>query len=454
MTDNGDPILRALRSLVEEKNLSEDEIHLLVRQGLLAGLEKHFGGEVDAEVLIDEHGIDMVVLKEVVEEVEDPLREVSLEEAQWEDPSFEVGDLMEIPVEFEEFGRYAVRAVKQRITQGLIEGEREQLQEQFADRIGDLIHGEVQRVERGKVIVLPDEAPQTEAFIPRREQNEREKFRQGEPIRAALVKIEETSRGPRLILSRANEAFVARLFELEVPEIYEGTVSIKEVAREAGGRTKLAVSSHDESVDPVGACVGMRGARVQAVVSELGGERIDIIPWSPDPEVFTERALAPADVRKVIADPERQTITVIVDEDQLSLAIGSKGQNVRLASDLVGWQIDLYSAEEWLEKQDELEELEMEEEYEVSDFPLSELPDIPPSTLAALEAVGIQSFFDVLDMGTEDFLDVPGIDQKQAQQLNDLIDDLTIVEEEELEGELEDELEQIEASSPPSSPGS
>lgn len=445
MTDDGDKILRALRGLVQEKNLSEEEVHKLVRHGLQAGLNKEFGGEVDAEIIIDEEGVDMVVLKEVVEDVEDPLREVSLQEAQWEDETFEVGDLMEIPVEFEEFGRYAVRAVKQRITQGLIEGERQQLQEQFADRIGELIHGEVQRVERGKVVVLPDEAPQTEAFIPRREQNDREKFRQGEPIRATLVKIEETSRGPRLILSRANADFVARLFELEVPEIYEGSVTIKAVAREAGGRTKLAVASHDESVDPVGACVGMRGARVQAVVSELGGERIDIIPWNPDPEIFTERALAPADVRKVIADPERHTITVIVNEDQLSQAIGSKGQNVRLASDLVGWQIDLYSAEEWLEKQEEGEALEMDEEYEVSDFPLSELPDIPPATLAALEAVGVQTFFDVLDMGTEDFLDVPGIDQEQAQQLNNLIDDLTIVEDEEIEDLEEEEIETLSA---------
>ncbi len=237
-------------------------------------------------------------------------------------------------------------------------------------------------------------------------------------------------RGPKLILSRGDPAFVANLFALEVPEIYQGIVEIREIVREAGGRTKVAVSSRDESVDPVGACVGLKGSRVQAVVSELSGERIDIVPWHPDPEIFARRALAPAKVAKVISDPERHVITAIVDEDQLSIAIGRNGQNVRLASQLIGWQIDLYSSRDWMEREAESVLFGgTSDEYEFADFPLSELEGISPASLAALEAVGVGTFFDVLDMDQEDFLQVPGIDADEAERLERLIDELTVVDE-------------------------
>ena len=261
------------------------------------------------------------------------------------------------------------------------------------------------------------------------EQNPRERFRQGEPIRAVLKLLEETPRGPRLILSRADPQFVASLFALEVPEIYQNIVDIKEIVREAGGRTKVAVASRDESVDPVGACVGLKGSRVQAVVSELSGERIDIVPWHPDPEIFARRALAPARVAKVISDQERHVITAIVDEDQLSLAIGRNGQNVRLASQLIGWQIDLYSSRDWMERGGESGLFGSDDEYEMSDFPLSELEGIAPATLAALEAAGISSFYGLLDMDRSDFLQVPGIGPDEADTLEALIDELTVVDE-------------------------
>src|SRR5688500_19097722 len=223
-----------------------------------------------------------------------------------------------------------------------------------------------------------------EAIIPWKEQNPRERFRQGDPIRAVLKKVEESPKGPRLILSRGDPLFVAALFKLEVPEIDQGIVQIREIAREVGGRTKIAVYSRDESIDPVGACVGLKGSRVQAVVGELGGERIDIVPWHPDTEVFARRALAPARVSKVLSDTERQVITAIVDEDQLSLAIGRNGQNVRLASQLIGWQIDLYGSREWLERGADAALIGgAEQEYEIADFPLREL-DLSIGTLAAL----------------------------------------------------------------------
>lgn len=424
------PIVEAFRMMAANKSLTELELHDLIRDGIHAALARRFGGPVEAEIDVTDGGdISIVVLKEVVEEVEDPAREVTLEQARWDDPDFQVGDLMEIPVDFRDFGRSAVMAAKQRIIQRIREGERDRIRMEFNDRVGDLVSGEVQASERGKLVVMLNRSREAEAIIPWREQNPRERFRQGEPIRAVLKLLEETPRGPRLILSRADPQFVASLFALEVPEIYQNIVEIKEIVREAGGRTKVAVASRDESVDPVGACVGLKGSRVQAVVSELSGERIDIVPWHPDPEIFARRALAPARVAKVISDQGGHVITAIVDEDQLSLAIGRNGQNVRLASQLIGWQIDLYSSRDWMDRGGEGGLFGGGDEYEMSDFPLSELEGIAPATLAALEAAGIGSFYGLLDMDRSDFLQVPGIGPDEADTLEALIDELTVVDE-------------------------
>ena len=429
------PIVEAFRMMAANKSLTELELHDLIREGIHAALARRFGGPVEAEIDVTDGGdISIVVLKEVVEEVEDSAREVTLEQARWDDPDFQVGDLMEIPVDFRDFGRSAVMAAKQRIIQRIREGERDRIRMEFNDRVGDLVSGEVQASERGKLVVMLNRSREAEAIIPWREQNPRERFRQGEPIRAVLKLLEETPRGPRLILSRADPQFVASLFALEVPEIYQNIVDIKEIVREAGGRTKVAVASRDESVDPVGACVGLKGSRVQAVVSELSGERIDIVPWHPDPEIFARRALAPARVAKVISDQERHVITAIVDEDQLSLAIGRNGQNVRLASQLIGWQIDLYSSRDWMERGGEAGLFGSDDEYEMSDFPLSELEGIAPATLAALEAAGVGSFYGLLDMDRSDFLQVPGIGPDEADTLEALIDELTVVDEAQAEG--------------------
>ena len=424
------PVVEAFRVMAANKSLSDEDLHDLIRDGIHAALARHFGGPVEAEIGIQEDGdIRIVVLKEVVEQVEDAARQVSLAEARFDDPDFEVGDLIEIPVAFGDFGRNAVMAAKQRIIQRVREGERDKIRQEFSGLVGELVSGEVQQIERGKIVVMLNRAREAEAIIPWREQNPRERFRQGEAIRAVLKKLEETPRGPRLILSRADPLFVKALFGLEVPEIYQSIVEIREIVREAGGRTKIAVSSRDETVDPVGACVGLKGSRVQAVVSELGGERIDIVPWHPDPEIFARRALAPARVAKVISDPERHVITAIVDEDQLSLAIGRNGQNVRLASQLIGWQIDLYSSRDWLARGAESALFGGGDEYEIADFPLAELEGLAPASLAALQAAGIDSFVAVLDMDKEDFLRVPGIDESEAERIVALIDELTVVEE-------------------------
>lgn len=430
MADAGG-IVAALRDMASVKSLSDDEMNDLIKDGILAGLARIYGPNVEAEIGIDEgsDGISIIVLKRVVEEVEDSSTEILIEKARWDDPTFELGDVMEIPVEFDQFGRNAVMATKQRIVQRIREGERDRIRDEYADRVGELLSGEVQQIERGKMVVMLNRSREADVIIPWREQNPRERFRQGDPIRAVLKKVDETPKGPRLILSRGDPLFVAALFNLEVPEIYQGIVAIEEIAREVGGRTKIAVSSKDESIDPVGACVGMKGSRVQAVVSELGGERIDIVPWHPDPEIFARRALAPARVSKVLCDREAQVITAIVDEDQLSLAIGRNGQNVRLASQLIGWQIDLYGSREWVEKGagGVLVDAPPEETYEMANFPLEELA-IEPTMLASLKAAGYSSFSDIIDLEEADFEAVAGIDADGGKALLKLIDELTVVE--------------------------
>jgi len=443
MTANAAQIVAAFRDVASTKSLSEEEMTDLVKDGMLAGLARIYGPTVQAEIDIDEEtgNFDMVVLRRVVEEVEDSGTEISLEEARWDDETFEVGDVMEIPVNFVDFGRNAVMAVKQRIVQRVRENERDRIRDEFEGQVGELLSGELQQIERGKLVVMLNRARDADAIIPWKDQNPRERFRQGDPIRAVLKKVEETPKGPRIILSRADPLFVSALFKLEVPEIYQGIVDIREISREVGGRTKIAVYSSDDSIDPVGACVGLKGSRVQAVVNELGGERIDIVPWHPDPEVFARRALAPARVSKVLSDPERQVITAIVDEDQLSLAIGRNGQNVRLASQLIGWQIDLYGSREWVEKGEDLAaftEGASDDQYETSDFPLSELSLRPP-VLAALSEAGYDTFLQIIDLERRDFLGIEGIGEEDADRLLQLIDELTVVEGDVPAGEAESE---------------
>jgi N utilization substance protein A len=427
-------ILSAIRELGSSKQLLRTELRELLTDGIQAALAKKHGPTVQAEIDIDEErgGIRIVLLKRVVEEVADPAREISLEEARYEDPEFEVGDLMEIPVDFAEFGRSAVQAAKQRIIQRVREGERTKIRDEFATKVGELLAGEIQQIERGKLVIMLNKFREAEAVIPYREQNHREHFHQGETIRAVLKRVEETPKGPRLLLSRADPMFVKALFRLEVPEIQQGIVEIRAAAREVGSRTKIAVFSRDDAIDPVGACVGLKGARVQAVVNELGGERIDIVPWSADPERFAKLALAPARVARVFSDAGAKTIQAVVDEDQLSLAIGRNGQNVRLASELTGWKIDLYSSREWLERGGEAQLFAPlpteQDEQDVYDVRLSEIEGLPAATVAVLEHAGYRTLNDIIDLEREDFVKLPGIAPAEADRLMQFIDELTTEE--------------------------
>lgn len=422
-------LVSAFRELSNAKQLDRSELLDLLRDGIHAALMKKYGPNVRFELDVDELQGTLTVtrLRQVVEVVEDPSSQISTEEAQFEDPDFQVGDMLEEEVPFEALGRLAAQAAKQRIIQRVREGERNRIRDEFTSKVGELLSGEIQQVERGKFVIMLNKFREAEAIVPYREQNHREHFHQGDTIRAVLKRIEETPKGPRLILSRGDPLFVIALFKLEVPEIQQGIVEVRGIAREVGSRTKVAVISRDDAIDPVGACVGLKGSRVQFVVNELGGERIDIVPWSPDPERFARLALAPARVAKVFSDPASKTIQAVVDEDQLSLAIGRNGQNVRLASELTGWKIDLYSSREWLERGGEgpLFALPATEEESETRVPLAQLEGLSPELVAVLDQARYTTLTDVIDLELEEIARIPGMTPSTTEELVKFLSELT-----------------------------
>ncbi len=422
-------MVSAFRELSNTKQLDRAELTDLLRDGIHAALMKKYGPNVRFELNIDEMQGTLTVmrLRQVVETVDDPSAQIGVEEARFEDPEFEPGDVLEEEVPFEAFGRLAVQAAKQRIIQRVREGERNRIRDEFTNKVGELLSGEIQQIERGKFVIMLNRFREAEAIVPYREQNHREHFHQGDTIRAVLKRLEETPKGPRLILSRGDPLFVIALFKLEVPEIQQGIVEVRGIAREVGSRTKVAVISRDDAIDPVGACVGLKGSRVQAVVNELGGERIDIVPWSPDPERFARLALAPARVAKVFSDPSTKTIQAVVDEDQLSLAIGRNGQNVRLASELTGWKIDLYSSREWLERGGEgpLFALPPVEEQPETRVPLSQLEGLSPELVAILDQAGYTTLKDVIDLEAEEISRIAGMTPATTEELIRFVSELT-----------------------------
>ncbi len=344
-------VIEALAQIIREKNVEREVVWDTVKTGLVTAAKKRFGtGDDNVDVRVDEKlgTIEMSAVWDVVEEVEDPETQITLDTALNINPEAEVGGRVEQELSFEEFGRNAIQAVKQVVVQRVREAERENVYELYKDRVNEIVIGSVQQVDRGNIIVKIE---RTEALLPWREQIRRERYRQGETIRAFILDVQNAIKGPQVILSRSCEAFLELLFRMEVPEIHEGIVEIKASAREPGDRSKIAVLSHDDRVDAVGACVGMKGTRVQAVVRELNNERIDIVPWSNDPSAFVTQALRPAEVAQVqILDIEKKDMRVVVEDDQLSLAIGKAGQNARLAVKLTGWNIDLIKRSD-LEKQ-------------------------------------------------------------------------------------------------------
>jgi len=336
-------LIRAVQQLEEEKGISKDVIFEDVEAALLTAYKKNFGGAAqNVRIEVDRGSGEYHVyqIRTVVEAVDDPTAQIALGEVQQYDPTAAVGDMVELEVTPRDFGRIAAQTAKQVLVQRLREAERELVYKEFRDREGDIVTGQVQRIERKNVYL---DLGRIEAVLPPPEQIPRESHRQGERVKAYVVEVRQGTRGPQIVVSRTHPGLLKRLFELEVPEIYEGIVEIKTIAREAGARSKIAVASRDKNVDAVGACVGPKGSRVQAIVDELRGEKIDIIPWNPDAALFVAAGLSPAKVVRVDVNEETKTATVIVPDHQLSLAIGREGQNARLAAKLTGWRIDIKS---------------------------------------------------------------------------------------------------------------
>src|SRR5437867_1208077 len=335
-------ILDALSQITREKSVDRALLVETLEQGLASAVRKKHGATADVEVKCsnDTGSISVALRKTVVETVDDAALQLTVEQARTFKSDARIGDVLTFPLSIAEFGRNAIQTAKQVLIQRVREAERERVYKEYADKIGILVRGVVQQVDRGNVIVKLDHS---EGFLPAREQIPRSYHRQGDYVRAVVIAVDKSAKGPQVILSRTHPDFLRRLFESEVPEIAEGIVEIKAVAREAGFRSKISVYSTDPRVDAVGSCVGLKGSRVQSIVRELGGERIDIVPWSTDPSVFVSRALSPAKVMDVRVNEAEKRMNVIVADDQLSLAIGKGGQNARLAARLTGWKIDLVS---------------------------------------------------------------------------------------------------------------
>ena len=337
--------LDALTELEREKNISKEDIITAIEDAVELAYKKNYGNYPNVRVLVDREDGEVLVLmsKEVVSEVEDDMMEVSLEEARSYDERYEVGDVIEYQVDPKDFGRIAAQTAKQVVVQRIREAERRNSYDEFVNKQGEIVTAKIERINNGTMFLS---VGNSEGILPLSEQVKTESFNVGDRIKVYVIDVKKATKGPQIFLSRSHPGLVRRLFELEVPEIADGTVEIKGIAREAGSRTKIAVYSHDENVDPVGACVGNRGTRVQSIVDELFGEKIDIIVWDEDPAVLISNVLKPAEVEGVyinyVSEKEKMA-TAVVPEQQLSLAIGREGQNVRLAARVSGWKIDIKS---------------------------------------------------------------------------------------------------------------
>ncbi|HUU79819.1 MAG TPA: transcription termination factor NusA [Acidobacteriota bacterium] len=387
-----------------EKGVEREVLIKALEEAVRAAARKKFGPDYDLEVNYnaEEGEIEVFEFKEVVEKVTSEHLEVSLEHALKLDPGTEIGDSLGIKMDTDTFGRIAAQSAKQVIMQRLKEAERDIIYDDFKDRRGEIINGIAQRFDRGSIIV---NLGRTEAELPVKEQIPKESYKQGDRIRAYIFDVRQFSRGPQIILSRTHPNFLAALFENEVPEISEGIVQIMQVAREPGSRAKIAVASKDSDVDPVGACVGMKGSRVQAVVQELRGEKIDIITWDPDSAKFICNALAPAEIVRVIVDEENRSMEVVVPDDQLSLAIGKRGQNVRLASRLTGWNLDVTGVTNY--------DQALKEGYKS----LTDLEGVGEKRASDLYEEGFRSAEDVAAATVDDLARVSGISGEGATKL-------------------------------------
>ncbi len=401
-------LLQVADSVARDKGIDRDEVLEAMEQAIQKAGRSKYGHEHDIRAHVDRKTGEILLARymEVVEEVENEATQVPLAKALKKSPDAKLGEFLVDPLPPIDFGRIAAQTAKQVIVQRVRDAERQRQFNEYKDRVGEIANGLVKRVEFGNVIV---DLGRAEGLLRRDELIPRETFRTGDRVRASIYDVRSAPRGPQIFLSRTHPQFMAKLFAQEVPEIYDGIIEIKAVARDSGSRAKIAVLSHDSSIDPVGACVGMRGSRVQAVVAELQGEKIDIIPWSGEPATFVVNALAPAEVSKVVLDDETHTMEVVVPDDQLSLAIGRRGQNVRLASQLTGWSIDILTEAEESERRNE--------EFRSRSKMFIDALDVDDVIAHLLVTEGFSSVEEVAFVPLEDLTDIEGFDESIADEL-------------------------------------
>jgi N utilization substance protein A len=411
-------LFQTIDQLSREKGIDPEIVVAAVEDAILVATRKYYKSVEDLESRFNKETghVDVCAVKKVVDQVADPDHEISLAEAQKLDPEAAVESEVRIPKATDVLGRIAAQTAKQVIFQKVREAERDTVYAEYSQRIGELINCTVKRMEGSDVIL---DLGRTEARMPRREQSKLETYQIGDRVRAVITLVDRAARGPQVIASRADSTLVRKLFEMEVPEIYDGTVVIKAIARESGERTKVAVYSRDPDVDCVGACVGMKGMRVQSVIRELRGEKIDIIEYNEDPVTFAANALSPAKINHVsIVDIEQRHLEVIVDDSQLSLAIGKKGQNVRLAAKLLGWQIDIKSEEE---KRQEIES--QMAVMALRGAPIANLEGLGGKTLERLRSANIETVEELAQMTPEELTQIQGIGDKTIERIRRVVTD-------------------------------
>jgi len=417
-------LLQIADAVAREKSIDRGIVIAAMEDAIAKAARARYGSETDVHAEIDAKKGELRLSRHmlVVEQVENSSNQISLADAQRANPGAQVGDTIADTLPPLEYGRIAAQSAKQVIVQKVREAERDRQYQEFKDRIGDIVNGVVKRVEYGSVIV---DLGRGEAIIRRDEMLPREVFRNGDRVRAYIFDVRRETRGPQIFLSRTHPQFMAKLFAQEVPEIYDGIVEIKAVARDPGSRAKIGVISRDSSVDPVGACVGMRGSRVQAVVNELQGEKIDIIPWTADPANFVVNALAPAEVAKVVLDEDRQRMQVVVPDQQLSLAIGRRGQNVRLASQLTGWDIDIVTEQEESENR--------QAEFETRTKLFIEALNVDEVVGQLLASEGFNSVEELAMVDEKEVSGIEGFDEDTARELQTRARDYLAQQESELD---------------------
>ncbi|MCL4708357.1 transcription termination factor NusA [bacterium] len=404
-------IAEAFSQLIKEKNIDKEQLTEIVHSTVMGMIKKKYGttDNFDVYVSLDKGEIEVHQTKVIVENVTDEVREIDVETARMTEPDLEPGDEFLVIIDPVTFGRRLITSAKQNLNQRIRDEEKRAISDEFETRLGEIVMGDIRQISRGDVFVNVD---RTEVVLPKKEQIENERYRRGDNIRALVKEVRRTSRGPEIIVSRSDPKFLVRLFELEVPEIYDGIIEIKAVARQPGERSKIAVSSNDKRIDAVGACVGMKGIRIQSVSKELNNEKVDVIPWSYDKEVFITRALSPAKPVRVLVDEPNNRAVAVLPDDQVSLGIGRGGQNRRLTSKLTGVEIEIMKESEYRK---------MIEEQRGKETPIDNIDGLSQAMLGKLKDAGLETVSDVLEIGEPGLRNIKGIGEKTALKIWTLV---------------------------------